>query len=119
MDEVFVPVRGVVGAGDDDPADTFFQRELVDPLGHVDVAALVLVVASPPALHRLAWRAEVAEVDDGVAASEQWAKAFDTVLSKIRHLHAVDWLALAVSGPNVGQTNVVAVAENRQSCEAM
>lgn len=99
---MLVPVGGVIRAGDQDSANALFQRQLVDALRHVDVATLVLIIAGAPASHPLAWRAEVAQVDDHIATGKQGPQAIDAVVDEVGHLNAGDRLAVAVHGPDVG-----------------
>jgi hypothetical protein len=100
----------VVGGGHHHPLQPLLEGQLVDVVGHVHVALLVLVAAhaarpGPPV---------VGQVDDGVGAGEERPVALQVRLAQVVEDHVVHDPAAAPLAADVHQAQVVALPERRQ-----
>ena len=113
MNDLLVPVSGVVRARYDDAPDAGVQGMPIHALGHVDVRSLV-DVALAGARDTEIRRTVVPEVNHRVDAVEHAVQIIVRILEEVDDVHLSDRFAARVGGANIYGSELVALAEDWQ-----
>ena len=114
-DQLFVIVGSVVGAGNDDPADPFFQRGLVDIVGHLHIGKFIPEAGISIVAGTGVGVADKTKVDNGIGPAEVGAVVVAVFVNQIRDLHTGDFLTRAVGRFYIEQDYIIALAQSRQN----